>query len=84
MGDTLGVGAARVEPIRRIAARVARSPAAGRYFAVAKSEGMRAKVEAALRKLLGDEHVVTVNLSESATGSLTAGSGPPRRPSSSS
>jgi len=54
------LGAAQIEPVRRIAARVNESSAAGRYFAVGSSAEIRRRVERTLAGLLNAPNAVVV------------------------
>lgn len=64
MAEVQALGAAHIEPVRRIASRVKESPAAGRYFAIGSSPEMRERVERALAAHLGDPRkVVSLDVS---------------------
>lgn len=60
MAESAPLGAAQIEPVRRIAARVRESSAAGRYFAVGSSAETRDRVERTLAALLNDPRAVVV------------------------
>lgn len=59
--ERYGLSAVHIQPVRQIAHRVRNSSAAGRYFAIGKSEEVRRRVTRAFVAMLGGtDHVVEV------------------------